>query len=120
MDADFSHNPEDLVRLRAANAVLGGDVSVGSRYVKGGKVKNWPLSRILISYFASVYARAITGIPVHDTTAGFICWTRQVLESIDFSKITFVGYAFQIQMKYAAWKLGFRLIEVPITLFGFL
>ncbi len=115
MDADFSHNPEDLVRLRAANAVQGGDVSVGSRYVKGGKVKNWPLSRILISYFASVYARAITGIPVHDTTAGFICWTRQVLESIDFSKITFVGYAFQIQMKYAAWKLGFRLIEVPIT-----
>ncbi len=115
MDADFSHNPEDLVRLRAANAVQGGDVSVGSRYVKGGKVKNWPLSRILISYFASVYARAITGIPVHDTTAGFICWTRDVLESIDFNKITFVGYAFQIQMKYAAWKLGFRLIEVPIT-----
>ncbi len=115
MDADFSHNPEDLVRLRAANAVQGGDVSVGSRYVKGGKVKNWPLSRILISYFASVYARAITGIPVHDTTAGFICWTRNVLESIDFDKITFVGYAFQIQMKYAAWKLGFRLIEVPIT-----
>jgi len=115
MDADFSHNPEDLVRLRAANAVQGGDVSVGSRYVKGGKVKNWPLSRILISYFASVYARAITGIPVHDTTAGFICWTRDVLESIDFDKITFVGYAFQIQMKYAAWKLGFRLIEVPIT-----
>ncbi len=115
MDADFSHNPEDLLRLRAANAVQGGDVSVGSRYVKGGKVKNWPLSRILISYFASVYARAITGIPVHDTTAGFICWTRNVLESIDFDKITFVGYAFQIQMKYAAWKLGFRLIEVPIT-----
>ena len=115
MDADFSHNPDDLMRLRAANVLQGGDVSVGSRYIKGGKVKNWPLSRILISYFASLYARAITGMPVHDTTAGFVCWTRDVLESIDFNKITFVGYAFQIQMKYAAWKLGFRLIEVPIT-----
>lgn len=115
MDADFSHNPDDLLRLWAANALQGGDVSVGSRYIKGGKVKNWPLSRILISYFASLYARTITGIPVHDTTAGFVCWTRDVLESIDFNKITFVGYAFQIQMKYAAWKLGFRLIEVPIT-----
>jgi len=115
MDADFSHNPDDLLRLRGANVLQGGDVSVGSRYIKGGKVKNWPLSRILISYFASLYARAITGMPVHDTTAGFVCWTRDVLESIDFNKITFVGYAFQIQMKYAAWKLGFRLIEVPIT-----
>ncbi len=115
MDADFSHNPEDLIRLREANATGGGDVSVGSRYVKGGKVKNWPLTRILISYFASIYARAITGIPVHDTTAGFICWTRPVLENIDFKQINFVGYAFQIQMKYAAWKLGFKLVEVPIT-----
>lgn len=115
MDADFSHNPEDLPRLKNACSEKGNDLSVGSRYIKGGKVKNWPFSRIFISYFASVYARIITGIPVKDTTAGFICYTRKVLETIDFDKINFVGYAFQIQMKYAAWKLGFTIKEVPIT-----
>lgn len=115
MDADFSHNPDDLERLREACAQKQGDVAVGSRYIKDGQVKNWPVSRIFISYFASVYARFITGMPVNDTTAGFICWTRKVLEHIDLDQINFIGYAFQIQMKYAAWKLGFRLVEVPIT-----
>lgn len=115
MDADFSHPPDKLVALKEACTQHGADMSIGSRYTKGGKVKNWPLSRILISYGASVYARLITGMPVKDTTAGFVCYTRKVLEAIDFSKIHFVGYAFQIQMKYAAWKLGFRLMEVPIT-----
>lgn len=115
MDADFSHPPDDLLHLREACTTHGADMAVGSRYTRGGKVKNWPLGRILISYFASVYARIITGIPVKDTTAGFICYTRKVLETIDLDKITFVGYAFQIQMKHAAWKLGFRIKEVPIT-----
>ena len=115
MDADFSHNPEDLIHLKSACHEQGADMSVGSRYTKGGKVKNWPISRIFISYFASVYARMITQIPVKDTTAGFICYTRKVLDTIDFDKITFVGYAFQIQMKYAAWRLKFKIKEVPIT-----
>jgi dolichol-phosphate mannosyltransferase len=115
MDADFSHNPEDLIRLKKACSEHGADMSVGSRYTKGGKVENWPFSRIFISFSASIYARLITGIPVKDTTAGYICYTRKVLEAIDFNKITFVGYAFQIQMKYAAWKLGFKIKEVPIT-----
>lgn len=115
MDADFSHPPEKLLELRAACTQGGADMSVGSRYTKGGKVQNWPFMRIFISFGASVYARLITGMPVKDTTAGFVCYTRKVLETIDFDKINFVGYAFQIQMKYAAWKLGFNIEEVPIT-----
>lgn len=115
MDADFSHPPDKLVALRSACTQDGADMSIGSRYTKGGKVKNWPFSRIFISFGASVYARLITGMPIKDTTAGFVCYTRKVLESINFDAISFVGYAFQIQMKYAAWRLGFNLQEVPIT-----
>lgn len=114
MDADFSHNPEDLPRLYDACAVEGADLSVGSRYVKGINVVNWPIGRILMSYFASWYVRFITGIKVKDTTAGFVCYKRKVLETIRLDKIRFIGYAFQIEMKYTSWKLGFRLIEVPI------
>ena len=113
MDADFSHNPADLVRLRAA-CEQGADMSVGSRYVKGGNVKNWPLNRVLLSYFASVYVRFITWLPVKDTTAGFVCYTRKVLEAIDLDKIEFVGYAFQIEMKFAVSKCRFKIKEVPI------
>lgn len=114
MDADFSHNPEDLLRLyKACNE--GADVAVGSRYTSGGKVKNWPVGRILMSYFASVYVRLILWINIRDTTAGFKCYKRKVLETIDMSAIRFMGYAFQIEMKYTAWKLGFKLVEVPIT-----
>ncbi len=115
MDCDFSHNPDDLLRLYDACHNQGADLSVGSRYTKGGGVDNWPFSRIFISYFASVYVRLITFIPVKDTTAGFVCYTRKVLESIDLSKIRFIGYAFQIEMKFATWKLGFKIKEVPIT-----
>jgi dolichol-phosphate mannosyltransferase len=115
MDADFSHNPTDLKRLYDACAIDGFDIAVGSRYTDGGKVENWPLNRILISYGASVYTRLITWMPVKDCTAGFICYKRQVLESIDLNSIKFIGYAFQIEMKYKAWKKGFRLKEVPIT-----
>lgn len=115
MDADFSHNPNDLVRLYKACAEEGADVSVGSRYVKGGKVENWPVDRILLSKYASVYARLITWMPVKDTTAGFVCYTKKVLETIDLDKITFIGYAFQIEMKFASWSLGFNIKEVPIT-----
>lgn len=115
MDADFSHNPEDLTRLYEACAKGGADVSIGSRYIRKGKVKNWPVGRILLSYFASVYVRAITWMPIADTTAGFVCYSRKVLQTIDFEKITFIGYAFQIEMKFASWKLGFKLKEVPIT-----
>lgn len=114
MDADFSHNPEDLIRLREA-CMNGADVAVGSRYTKGGKVKDWPLGRILMSYFASVYVRLVLWIPVSDTTAGFKCYKRKVLEAIDLDKIKFMGYAFQIEMKYTAWRLGFKIAEVPIT-----
>lgn len=114
MDADFSHNPEDLPRLLEACIEDGADLSVGSRYCRGGKVQNWPMSRVMLSYFASLYVRFITWMPVTDTTAGFVCYSRKVLESIDLSKIRFVGYAFQIEMKYAAWKLGFSTKEVPI------
>ncbi len=114
MDADFSHNPEDLVRL--LKAVQGdADVAIGSRYVQGGKVTNWPTNRVLLSRYASIYVRLITWMPVRDTTAGFVCYHRKVLETMDLSKIRFVGYAFQIEMKFAAWKLGFRLTEVPIN-----
>jgi len=114
MDADFSHNPEDLIRLREA-CVKGADVAVGSRYTRGGKVKDWPLGRIMMSYFASVYVRMVLWIPVSDTTAGFKCYKRKVLETINLDEIKFMGYAFQIEMKYTAWRLGFKIAEVPIT-----
>ena len=114
MDADFSHKPKDLLRLYDACAKDGADMSVGSRYTKGGGVENWPLDRILLSKYASVYVRIITWLPVKDTTAGFVCYTRKVLETIDLNKIEFIGYAFQIEMKFAAWQLGFKIQEVPI------
>ena len=115
MDADFSHNPDDLLRLYDACKNKGADAAVGSRYISGGKVKNWPLSRILMSYFASVYARMILWFNIHDTTAGFMCYKREVLERIRLDDIKFTGYAFQIEMKYTAVKLGFKISEVPIT-----
>lgn len=115
MDADFSHNPNDLVRLYDACAKQGGDMSVGSRYVRGGKLENWPWDRILLSYGASLYVRLVTFMPVKDPTAGFVCYTRPVLAAIDFTKIRFIGYAFQIEMKFATRQLGFRIREVPIT-----
>lgn len=113
MDADFSHNPNDLVRLYDACA-KGADLSVGSRYITGVNVVNWPMSRVLLSYFASKYVRFITGMKVHDATAGFVCYTRRVLETINLEKIRFKGYAFQIEMKFTARTLGFRIEEVPI------
>ena len=113
MDADFSHNPDDLIRLRQA-CVEGADVAIGSRYVKGVNVVNWPMSRVLMSYFASVYVRFITGINIQDATAGFKCYKRKVLETVNLDKIQFVGYAFQIEMKYTAIKHGFNVVEVPI------
>lgn len=113
MDADFSHNPNDLTQLLNA-CKKGADVSIGSRYVKGVNVVNWPLSRVLLSYFASVYVRFITRMPIMDTTAGFICYHRSVLEQINLEKIKFVGYAFQIEMKYRAFSKNFKLVEVPI------
>ena len=115
MDADFSHNPDDLSRLYDACAKGGADFAIGSRYTKGGKVSNWPLNRILMSYFASVYVRMILFIPIKDTTAGFKCYTRKVLETLNLDEIQFVGYAFQIEMKYKAIKAGFKAKEVPIT-----
>lgn len=114
MDCDFSHNPDDLIRLRDA-CVNGADVAIGSRYVKDGKIENWPKGRVLMSYYASVYVRIVLWVPIYDTTAGFKCYKRKVLEQIDFDEIKFVGYAFQIEMKYTAYKLGFKLVEVPIT-----
>ena len=114
MDADFSHPPKDLLRLHA-EALNGISVVIGSRYCRGGKVKNWPMGRILMSYFASVYVRNITWMPVTDTTAGFVCYRKEFLEKLDFNKITFIGYAFQIEMKFAAWQLGFKIKEIPIT-----
>ena len=115
MDCDFSHNPLDLPRLLAACTEKGADVSIGSRYTKGGKVQNWPLGRILMSYFASVYVRMILFIGIADTTAGFMCYSNKVLKAIDLDNIHFKGYAFQIEMKYAAKRKGFKIIEVPIT-----
>lgn len=115
MDADFSHNPSDLLRLLSPCEDDSADMSVGSRYVKGGKLENWPFDRIFLSYGASLYVRFITWMPVKDPTAGFICYSRKVLETIDLDKIKFVGYAFQIEMKYAAYSLGFKIKEVPIT-----
>lgn len=114
MDADFSHNPKDLIRLYNACKVDGADVSVGSRYSKGVNVVNWSMKRVLLSYFASKYVRFITGIPVHDTTAGFVCYHRNVLETINLDKIRFVGYAFQIEMKFKAWKHKFKIQEVSV------
>ena len=115
MDADFSHNPDDLTRLLSACINEGGDMSIGSRYVKGGKVANWDRKRLLLSFFASWYVRIILWVGIHDTTAGFKCYNRKVLEKINFDAITFKGYAFQICMKYAAVKHGFKVVEVPIT-----
>ncbi|GAB3018105.1 polyprenol monophosphomannose synthase [Niabella terrae] len=114
MDADFSHNPKDLIRLYEACRFQNADVAVGSRYVKGGGVINWPADRIALSRGASLYTRLITWMPVKDPTAGFVCYRADVLEAINFDSINFVGYAFQIEMKFAAWKLGFKIKEVPI------
>lgn len=115
MDADFSHNPNDLLRLYAACKEGGADLAVGSRYIPGGKLANWPADRVFLSRGASLYVRLITWMPVMDPTAGFICYHRKVLETIDLSKIKAIGYAFQIEMKYAARCLGFKIVEVPIT-----
>lgn len=114
MDCDFSHNPKDLIRLLEA-CENGADVAVGSRYVKGGNVSNWDMKRILLSYFASLYVRIVLWINIKDTTAGFKCYKRKVLETINLDKIRFMGYAFQIEMKYSAYKKGFKIVEVPIT-----
>ena len=114
MDADFSHNPKDLVRLYNACEKGGADVSIGSRYSQGVNVVNWPMKRVLLSYFASKYVRFITRIPIHDTTAGFVCYKRNVLETIKLNKIRFVGYAFQIEMKFKAWKHNFNIKEVSV------
>ena len=114
MDADFSHNPDDLLRLYQACAEDGAELAIGSRYISGINVINWPLQRVLMSYFASMYVRIVTGIHVMDTTAGFMCYTAKVLNRIDFSRIRFVGYAFQIEMKFTAWKSGYKITEVPI------
>lgn len=114
MDADFSHNPEDLPRLYKACAQDGADFAIGSRYVSGVNVVNWPMGRVLMSYFASKYVRFITGIPIHDTTAGFVCYRREVLQTINLDAIRFKGYAFQIEMKFTATKCGFTVKEVPV------
>lgn len=114
MDADFSHNPDDLIRLYDAAKNHGGDMVIGSRYIVGVNVVNWPMGRVLMSYGASVYVRFVTRMKIMDTTAGFKCYTRMVLETIDLDKVRFTGYAFQIEMKYTAWKLGFKIVEVPI------
>lgn len=114
MDADFSHNPDDLLHLYDACKNQDADLAIGSRYIKGVNVVNWPMSRVLMSYYASSYVRFITRMKVKDTTAGFKCYRRKVLETINFKKIKFTGYAFQIEMKFTAWKLGFKIVEVPI------
>ena len=115
MDADFSHDPRDLVRLYLTCAEERFDLCIGSRYITGVNVVNWPVGRVLLSYCASIYVRFITSLPIQDTTAGFKCYRRRVLESIDLSKIKFVGYAFQIEMKFATWKQGFKIKEIPIV-----
>ena len=114
MDADFSHDPEDLPRLLHACTNGGGDLAIGSRYVKGVNIVNWPMSRLLMSYFASKYVKTITGMPINDSTAGFKCYSRKVLEKINLDSIEFVGYAFQIEMKFKSWKYGFKIKEVPV------
>ena len=115
MDADFSHNPDSLPDLYKAVSREGADVAVGSRYVTGVNVVNWPMGRVIMSYYASVYVRIVTGLDVHDTTAGFVCYRRRVLETIELDKIRFKGYAFQIEMKFTAEKCGFKIVEVPIV-----
>lgn len=115
MDADFSHNPNDLPRLYAVCHDEGADVSVGSRYITGVNVVNWPMGRVLMSYFASKYVRFVTGISVNDTTAGFVCYRRRVLQTLEFDKIRFKGYAFQIEMKYTAYRIGFKIKEVSVV-----
>tara|TARA_Y100000746_G_scaffold129856_1_gene111158 strand:- start:1313 stop:2038 length:726 start_codon:yes stop_codon:yes gene_type:complete len=114
MDADFSHNPKDLTRLYEACHKNNGDLAIGSRYVKGVNIVNWPMSRLLMSFFASKYVKTITGMPIHDSTAGFKCYKRKVLEKINLDKIEFIGYAFQIEMKFKSWKYGFNIVEVPV------
>jgi dolichol-phosphate mannosyltransferase len=114
MDCDFSHNPDDLVRLYNACAMNGADLAIGSRYIKGVNVVNWPMGRVLMSYCASMYVRFVLGMPIADTTAGFKCYSSKVLRTINLDAVKFMGYAFQIEMKYTAWKLGFKLTEVPI------
>lgn len=114
MDADFSHNPQDLLKLYEATAIDGADVAIGSRYVTGVNVVNWPMGRVLMSYYASAYVRIVTGMPVRDTTAGFVCYRRRVLEALPLDHIKFKGYAFQIEMKFTAYKYGFKIVEVPI------
>lgn len=114
MDADFSHNPDDLVKLRHACAADGADLAIGSRYITGVNVVNWPMGRVLMSYYASAYVRIVTGMPVRDTTAGFVCYRRRVLEALPLDEVRFKGYAFQIEMKFTAYKYGFRIVEVPI------
>jgi len=115
MDADFSHNPDDLERLREACSSDMGDFAIGSRYCKGGKVSNWDWKRVMMSFFASLYVRTILWVPIHDTTAGFKCYKAKVLRALDLDRIKFIGYAFQIEMKYKSYRLGFRPVEVPIT-----
>ena len=114
MDADFSHNPDDLVKLYNACANEGADMAIGSRYINGVNVVNWPMSRVLMSYFAGYYVRFITGIPIMDVTAGFKCYAARVLKTINLDSIKFVGYAFQVEMKFTSWKYGFKIVEVPI------
>lgn len=114
MDCDFSHNPEDLERLYEA-VIQGADLAIGSRYISGINVINWPLGRVLMSYFASVYVRIVTGMDIKDTTAGFKCYRRKVLETIDFERIKLIGYGFQIEMKFTTYKFGFKIVEVPIV-----
>ena len=114
MDADFSHDPKDLINLYLTCAEHGSELAIGSRYATGVNVVNWPIGRVLLSYFASSYVRLITGMPIRDTTAGFVCYRRKVLETIPLDQMKFVGYAFQIEMKFLAWKFGFNLTEVPI------
>ena len=114
MDADFSHPPKKLIELREA-CLNGADVAIGSRYISGVNVVNWPMGRVLMSYYASAYVRIVTGLPVRDTTAGFVCYRRRVLETMELDKIQFKGYAFQIEMKFTAYKMGFKIVEVPIV-----
>ena len=114
MDADFSHNPDDLIKLYDVVKNNNGDLAIGSRYVKGVNIVNWPMSRLLLSFFASKYVKIITGMPIHDSTAGFKCYKKKILQTIELDKIQFVGYAFQIEMKFKAWKYGFRIVELPV------
>ena len=115
MDADFSHNPEDLIKLHNACKNEGADLAIGSRYIKGVNVVNWPIGRVIMSYYASAYVRIVTRMPIRDATAGFKCYKRKVLESMNLDEIRFTGYAFQIEMKFTAWKMGYKLVEVPIV-----